>query len=349
MKKFFANILIVFYLMFFYTASGMANELYYIQNANKNSVLNSVQNSFKIYGYTLKNNDPVYGIKGSSDEIVILQQSQNDLYYYTTENDNALNRNILSSIRRMGLSYKRVKNDTMSLSFARTVNELKKGMNNNSTTKKVYNFDDSAITLSSSIPSNTNTNNSYGDSLKGYVGQVPVGSTFDIYLQSTMNTATAQKGDQISGALTKNWVYNGKTIAEQGSIVTGYVTKARSSGMAYRNGYIKMTFNKLTTVDGKEYNISTEEIEFKVDSDGRAADAATRVVAGAAIGALAGLLIGAMANDVSIGKATAISAGTGAVLGMGSAAMEQGSDAEIPTYTEMTLKLTAPLNVVLSY
>ena len=349
MKKIFANILIVIYIMFFYVASGMASELYYIQNANKNSVLNSVQNSFKTYGYTLKNNDPVYGVKGSSEEVVVLQQSQNALYYYTTENDSSLNRNILSSIKNMGLSYKKVRNDTMSLSFARTVNELKKGITNTSSQAKVYNFDDSAITMNSSVPSSTAANTSYGDSLRGYVGQVPVGTTFDIYLQSTMNTATAQKGDQVSGALTKNWVYNGKTIAEQGSTVTGYVTKARSSGMAYRNGYINMTFNKLTTVDGKEYNISTEEIEFKVDSDGKAADAATRVVAGAAIGALAGLLIGAMAHDVSIGKSTAISAGAGAVLGMGSAAMEQGSDAEIPTYTEMTLKLTAPLNVVLSY
>ena len=350
MKKFIANVLIVIYSMFFFVASGMASELYYVQNANRGSVLSSVQNTFKSNGYTIKNNDPVYGVKSNSDAVVILQQSQNDLYYYNSSYDSNLNKNILSSMRQMGLSYKKIRNDTMSLSFARTANELKKNVIANSNQAKVYNFDSSEITLGSNVPSNkTYSRTSSEDSLRGYVGQIPVGTTFDVYLQTTVNTASAQKGDQVTAVLTKNWVYNGKIIAEQGSTVTGVVTKAHSSGMAYRNGYVKITFNKLTTVDGKEYNIATEEIEFKVDSDGRAADAAGKIVAGVAIGAIAGLLIGALSGDMSVGKTTAISAGTGAVLGMGAAAMEQGSDAEIPTYTEMTLKLTAPLNVVLSY
>ena len=73
--------------MFFFVASGMASELYYVQNANRGSVLSSVQNTFKSNGYTIKNNDPVYGVKSNSDAVVILQRSQNDLYYYNSSYD----------------------------------------------------------------------------------------------------------------------------------------------------------------------------------------------------------------------------------------------------------------------
>ena len=355
MKKIFANILAVLYIMFFFTASGMASELYYIQNAKKQSVLPIVQNTFKSNGYTIKNNDPIYGTKGAFEATAVLQESQNDLYYYySSTNDTSLNKSILSSIKNMGLKYKKTRNDTMSSSFAQTVNQIKKASAGTTSQTKVYNFDDSPVIYSNSgntgtYNSKTSNNPSSTDSLKGYVGQIPVGSSFTVYLQSALNTASATKGDEVVAVLTKNWEYNGQVVAGQGSTLTGVVTKANHAGMGYRNGYVKINFRNLQTVEGKNYNLATEDIEFKVDSDGRAADAATRVVAGAAIGALAGLLIGAMTKDGSYGKSTAISAGAGAVIGLGSAAMEEGSDAEIPTFTEMSIKLTAPLNVVLSY
>ncbi len=348
MKKIFANILAILYIMFFFTASGMASELYYIQNANKQSVLNTVQNTFKSNGYTIKNNDPVYGTKGAFEATAVLQESQSDLYYYySSTNDNSLNKSILSSIKNMGLKYKKTKNDTMSSSFAQTVNQVKKASSGTSAQTKVYNFDDSPVIYSNS--GTNNNNNTSVDSLKGYVGQIPVGSTFTVYLQSTLNTASASNGDEVVAVLTKNWEYNGQLVAGQGSTLKGVVTKAKHAGMGYRNGYVKINFRNLQTVEGKNYNLATEDIEFKVDSDGKVADAATRVVAGAAIGAIAGLLIGAMSKDASYGKSTAISAGAGAIIGLGTAAMEEGSDAEIPTFTEMSIKLTAPLNVVLSY
>lgn len=347
MKKIFSTILAAFYLMFFFVSSGMASELYYIKDAQKTAVLPIIQNLVKNDSYTIKNNDPVFGQKGAFEIIAILQQSNNDLYYFNSSNDIQLNKNILSSMKNAGYKYKKVKNDTVSLSFAQSANSLKKSV---SSATKEYKFDDTEIILNSNTEKNT-TGKSYNsdDSLKGYVAQVPAGTTFDVYLQSAINTATASKGEQITAILSKNWEYQGHVIAEQGSTLTGIVTKSHSAGRAYHNGYVKFNFNQLTTMEGKTYNLSTEDIEFKVDSTGNASDAAGKVIGSAAVGAIAGLIIGALSKDTNIGHAVAIGAGAGAAWGAGSAVLEEGSDAEIPVYTELSIKLLSPLKTVLSY
>lgn len=346
-KKFTANILIIIYLMFFNIASGIASELYYIKDATKSNIAPLVENTFKTNGYTLKNTNPIYGVKSAFEAVAIIQQSQNDVYYYyNSTNDAKLNKNILNAIKNTGKSYKKISDSTVLSSFDKEVIQLKKSQSNQT---KVYNFNNTTSSTVSTITQNNNILGDSQDSLKGYIAKIPTGTAIEVYLQTTVNTAVASKGDEVIAVLSKNWEYNGNVIAEQGSTITGVITKASHAGLAYKNGYVKFNFNKLKTVSGREYSLSTEDIEFKVDSDGRAKDAATRVVAGAAIGALTGLLIGALWGDSSVGKSTAISAGAGAVLGAGSAVMEQGTDAEIPTYTEMSIKLTAPLKVMLSY
>ena len=127
------------------------------------------------------------------------------------------------------------------------------------------------------------------------------------------------------------------------------ISKANSAGMAQRDGKVKFSFNQLQTTDNKVYSISTEEIEFKVDSEGKVGSNVGRVVGGAALGAVLGLIIGALdGRDGAIGRGAAWGAGAGAAWGTGSVVLERGSDAEIPIYTEMSIKLTAPLKTVLS-
>lgn len=343
MKKFFANILVVFYVLFYFVASGMADELYSIQYSTKANVSQTVLDTYKAAGYTIKSNDPVYGTKGAIEAASVVQQTNSGLYYYyQSVNDATLNKTILNNIKNSGWSYKKVSDSTLKSAFASQVTSLKTSLANGA---KVYNFDDSAINLNSK---SLNSASSTPDSLTGYVAQIPSGSTFDVYLQSSVNTANAAKGDEVVAILTKNWEYNGRVIAGQGSQLIGYITKANSAGMAYRNGYVKINFSQLKTVEGKDYAVKTEDIEFKVDSTGKVGNAAGKVVAGAAVGALTGLLIGALSDSKSYGKSTAISAGAGAIIGLGAAALEQGVDAEIPSYTEMVIKLTSPLNVVLA-
>lgn len=351
MKKIISIIVLAVYVVFLSTASGFASELYFIKNANKSVILPSVQNSFNTSGYTIKNNDPVYGIKGSTSVVAILEQSGNDTYYFIDSTvDSTLSKKIKSAIKSMGYSCKSVRNDTMSMSFSQTALALKKSLSNE---VKTYNFEEPKAETYNNYANNTNAmnNNQNNDSdvWTGYVTQIPVGTTFDVYLQSAVNTATAQKGDEVVGILTKNWTYRGYTIAPQGSRVVGIITKANSAGMAQRDGKVKFEFTQLQTDEGKVYQISTEEIEFKVDSEGKVQSNVGRVVGGAALGAVVGLIFGALdGGDGAIGKGAAWGAGVGAAWGAGSAALEHGSDAEIPIYTEMAIKLTAPLKMVLS-
>ncbi len=355
MKKLALNLILTVFVMFTFVLVSSASELYYVTNADKSTVLSIIQNMFRAEGYILKNEDPVYGIKNSSnDAIAIVQPTSSDLYYYfDSTNDKNLNSAIVKSIKNRGIKCKKLRNDTISTAMANTSIALKKSL---SPEVKNYNFDSNQVSTGNSTSTKVSTVKAskydFGDdnenSLTGYVAQIPIGTTIDVYLQTSVNTASAAKGDEVIAVLTRNWEYNGHVIAGQGSTVIGTVTKANSAGMAYRDGSVSFTFTRLNTVEGKTYQITTDPIEFKVDSTGKGADAAKKVVGRAALGAIAGLVIGALSNDVNLGKATAIGAGAGAAWGAGSAAFEHGTDAEIPIYTEMVLTLTSPLNVVLS-
>ena len=99
MKKIISSIVLTVYIMFLFSATGIASELYFIKNANKSVILPSVQNSFNTSGYTIKNNDPVYGVKGSNAVVAILEQSGSDTYYFIDNTiDTDLSKKIKSAI-----------------------------------------------------------------------------------------------------------------------------------------------------------------------------------------------------------------------------------------------------------
>ncbi|MBE7706397.1 MAG: hypothetical protein E7Z91_04045 [Cyanobacteria bacterium SIG30] len=210
---------------------------------------------------------------------------------------------------------------------------------------KKYVFDDSN-SVATPI-SNPNTNQD--DALRGYVGKIEAGSSFDVYLKTPINTATSSKGDIVTAVLTRDWVYQNKVIAQQGSIVTGSVTKAKRATYGYQNGAVNIKFNQLETVDGKIYQIKTEKITFKVDSTGKLSNAAGKVLKGAVIGLLGGLIAAAFGSGDTFGKVVGIGAGVGATTGLITVAAEKGVDAEIPAFTEIVLVLEKPLNITFTY
>ncbi len=184
--------------------------------------------------------------------------------------------------------------------------------------------------------------------LKGSVVSIDSGTKIKTYLQNPINTSSAQKGDRVVAVLTDDLRYNGVTIAPQGSLVYGSLTKARHATYGSRNGRVVIDFNQLVTPESKVYEISTENIDFTVTNDGKLARTVGNAVAGAAIGALAGLLFGAM-GDYSLLAATAIGAGVGAGTSLVGSGAERGVDAEIPSFTELELTLTKPFKATVSY
>lgn len=143
-------------------------------------------------------------------------------------------------------------------------------------------------------------------------------------------------------------VYNGVVVFPQGSLVYGTLTKAVHASYGSRNGKVVIQFNQIVTPENKTYAISTDKVDFAVANDGKVKSVVTSAATGAIIGALGGLLYAALSGG-DIGKATAIGAGVGAGTGLAGAAIEQGVDAEIPSFTELELVLTKSVNVTVSY
>ena len=185
------------------------------------------------------------------------------------------------------------------------------------------------------------------NSLRGYVAQIGKGTTIPIYLQNAINTATTSKGDRITGVITSDVKYNGATVFPQGSLVYGNLTTARHATYGSRNGRVVIDFNQIVTPDNKTYDISTEEVDFTVTNEGKVAHVAGEAVVGAIVGSLMGLIIGSMSGHA--GVSTAIGAGVGAGGAIIAGTAERGIDAEIPSFTEMEITLTKPVNVTVSY
>lgn len=350
MKKFIALFLTL--LLTSLNGAFALSEVYYLKNARPASIQPSVLNGFYSQDYkVVSQKNPYYAtsIKNPSDyAIVILQESGNNTFYYYQSNDNnKINRYIKKAIKKAGIDFERSYNyntiNTFDEIANRTINSLKNG-----TSQSNYVFDNNEPAYSSSYANTSATQkNQNSNTYKGHVANIPSGTKINIYLQSAINTSSAVEGDRIIAVLTNDLKYNGYTIAPQGSLVYGILTKARHATYGSRNGRVVIDFNQLVTPDGKTFNIETEKIDFTVTNEGKVAHVASNVAVGAVVGALGGLLVGALSKNV--GAATAIGAGLGAGGALIGGTAERGVDAEIPSFTEMEITLTQPFNATISY
>lgn len=338
MKK----IIILFVALFVTTNMTFASEgLYTIQNVKKDSVRPYVESVLYNANYAINKKDPYYAVNSSDNTdyiTIILQQTGNDiLYYYNSSKNKKADKNILKAIKNAGMSYYETDDMNYMSVFANQAQEIASGVVKNYSFD-IWNNTQPAVAVSSSTDDDT--------ALKGKIVQIAKGTTIDVYLQTPINTASAKAGDSVTAVLTNDLVYNGYTIAPQGSILSGTLSKARSATYGSRNGRVVINFTDLTTIDNKTYQISTEAIDFTVTNDGKLAKSAKNVATGAIIGAIGGLIIGAITQDAHLGRAVLIGTATGATAGTVSAVAERGVDAEIPIYTELEVKLTKPFKAV---
>lgn len=333
-----------------------ASNLYLLRNTNASVISPLVEDGITKKNYYIEFKNPYCAYEiGNKKEVVtiILHQAGNDLYYfYKSLNNKAdVDKAIQRNLKRANIVYEQTYNTSYIQTFENqaanvksTKNQSQKKSMNEVASSTVYTFDDA--TYNNTVQQAPATYNS--NVLKGYVGEVAAGTSFAVFLQTPINTATAQDGDQVTAVLTQDWIYRNNIIAPQGSVVSGFIEKARPASYGSRNGRVIINFNQLVTPDGKKYNISTEKVDFSVTNDGKWAKAAGSVVGASIAGALIGLIFGAIGGG-DIGPAVAIGAGSGAVLGAAKTGIEQGVDAEIPIYTELELTLDKPMSVVLNY
>ena len=324
--------------------------LYYLKGIKTTDMQPVVENAYTSLGYNMVKKNPYYAIsqKGDNSVVIILNQSgDNMFYYYQSPEDNLkVNKSVLKEIKKLGI----VCEQSFNTNLIEIYENLAQDVTSTTETLKTYNFEE-PVQNAFEPPSQNEVkqNNAAVSTYKGYVTQLSAGTKLQAYLQNAINTASAAKGDNVTAVLSAPLMYNGREIAPQGSLLYGSLSKARPATYGSRNGRVVISFNQLVTPENKVYDISAEEIDFTVSNEGKVGDSLKSAAGAAVAGALVGLLVGALSGGDHIGRNVAIGAGVGAGSSVIYTTAEKGVDAEIPSFTEIEITLTQPLNVTVGF
>lgn len=164
---------------------------------------------------------------------------------------------------------------------------------------------------------------------------VPVGTEFDVRLQTPLNSGTAKVEQRFEATTMVDYIAGEIVAVPAGSLARGFVSSVRPAGRIDRRGSLTLSFDELRIGD-TSYRLRavvTQAIDAKVGED------VARIGAGAAVGAILGGIFGG---------------GRGALLGVligggGTIAAVDGSDVDLPAGTilrvriDQALDLAAPL------
>jgi hypothetical protein len=163
--------------------------------------------------------------------------------------------------------------------------------------------------------------------------EVPVGTEFDVRLQNSLSSATAQVEDRFEATtLVDLRDDSNHVLVPAGSVMRGVVSSVNKAGRIERKGSITVAFDRVT-IKGKSYPMRatvTQALEsegIKGEKGkigiGAGAGAILGAILGGAKGALAGVLIG----------------------GGGTIAATEGKDVELPVGTILRVRMDSPLNL----
>ena len=341
MKKFLSALIL---LIFCSTNSCFAfSELYYFKNIKTSAVEPIVNSGLQTQAFNVVKKNPYYAVspKGDDYAVIILQQSgDNMFYYYRSDRNTKINRNLLKEIKKQNI----VCEQSFNSNIISIYDDLAEDLILSSGAEQKYSFEDEEVVLNPPVQTQKVQK---PQTYSGYVAQLSSGTRFNAYLQNAINTSSANIGDRVIAVITDNITYNNSVVIPQGSTLYGTLKKARHATYGSRNGRVVIDFNQLVTPENQVYNISTEEIDFTVSNDGKVKESVKNAAASAAAGALVGLLFG-LIGDKNAWQSAAIGAGVGAGSSLVYSTAEKGVDAEIPSYTELEVVLTSPLSVSIS-
>lgn len=163
--------------------------------------------------------------------------------------------------------------------------------------------------------------------------EAPVGTEFDVRLQNTLSSGTAQPEDRFEATTMVDLRdERGRVMIPSGSVMRGVVSSVHKATRTERKGSLTVAFDRVT-VNGRSYPMRatvTQALESEGISGekekigiGAGAGAILGAILGGAKGALAGILIG----------------------GGGTIAATEGKDVELPTGTVLRVRLDSALNL----
>jgi hypothetical protein len=160
--------------------------------------------------------------------------------------------------------------------------------------------------------------------------EIPVGTEFDVRLQSRLNSGTARVEDRFDATTIVPYERNGRVLVPAGSVMRGVVNSVTPASRGVnRKGELTLVFDRFS-IDGRTYSIRAtvlQALQGEADTG--------RVVAGAGVGAIIGAILGG-----TRGALTGILIGGG-----GTVAATEGNDVDLAPGTVLRVRLDAPLDV----
>ena len=160
--------------------------------------------------------------------------------------------------------------------------------------------------------------------------EVPVGTEFDIRLQNSLSSASAQVEDRFQATTLVDLMQGERVLVPSGSMMRGVVSSVTKAGHIERKGALTVAFDQIT-VRGRSYPIHAT-VEQALESEGIRGEA-TKIGGAAGVGAIIGAIIGG-----AKGALAGILIGGGGVI-----AATEGKDVDLPVGTVLRVRLDSPL------
>jgi hypothetical protein len=162
---------------------------------------------------------------------------------------------------------------------------------------------------------------------------IPSGMTLQLSLNTAVASDTSHVEDAVSADLTSAVIVNGRTVVPAGAVVSGIVTDADDSDRIQGRAHIDFDFTSLKT-GGSHYAISANPISRLAPAT--KGEDATKIGIGAGAGAILGGILGGK-KGAGQGAIVGGAGGTGVVLAT------RGKEIRLPSGTDVSTQLTAPL------
>lgn len=164
---------------------------------------------------------------------------------------------------------------------------------------------------------------------------VPADTRLRLTLLTALASDTSAVEDPVSARVTAPVVIDGETVVPEGARVGGVVTYAQASGKVKGRAGLTVRFRTLT-IGSRSYDITSEPL--RREAQGTKSKDARNIGIGAGAGAVIGGILGGR-KGAGIGAAVGGAGGTGVVLATA------GEEVRLPSGTEVSTRLDAPLVV----
>lgn len=160
---------------------------------------------------------------------------------------------------------------------------------------------------------------------------VPVGTEFDVRLQSALSSATARVEQRFEATTLVDLVMDESVVLPAGTVVRGFVGSVRPASRMTRQGSLTLAFDEVVLTSGPVRLRATVTQAL----DGKMSDEISRVGTGAVVGAILGGLLGG-------GKGMLLGVLVG---GGGTIAATEGTDVTLPPGTILRIRVDAPFEI----